>query len=563
MKKTLALFIAIAMLLAFAAGCGGTTEKPADSPASEAPATEAPAAPAEEPGTEPEAPAEEPGGVTYPLSEETVELELWYGGSGDTIAAMSDKLWNDNEATKQVVENTGVYVNYVAYEMDQYIQMMNIMIASAEYPDIIALATIFYPGGIDALIEEEVCINIDPLLPEYAPDYWALCEQYPDFYKATKSDSGNVIGMYGMSPAGVTLEGSTIRKDMLDAVGMDVPTTYDELHDALTAIKTEFNTKNTWMGAWTLAGTYDSFSGGYDVCVDRTPGELNYQVNDAGEVQLSATLPQWKAYVQMLRTWYEEGLLTDECLSVNNARDIQGNILNDEVAFAVGGGTNYLANSLKAQAENPDFEMVGVPELMSEEWNPDGIFKLRSSGGEAMFDYSITTDCEYPEIAVSYMNYFFTDKGSEYVSFGAEGVTFNYGEDGSHEFTDFILNNPDGLSQSTALNANICVGPTCVSVESKLASLDSQAQFDAVEIWSANRNASHRYYGSLTSEESARVSTIESDICTLVNETMGRLVFGSGDFESEYNDFIEKINSFGVEELLEAKQAAYDRYLVR
>ena len=207
--------------------------------------------------------------------------------------------------------------------------------------------------------------------------------------------------------------------------------------------------------------------------------------------------------------------------------------------------------------------MVAVPELMSEEWNPDGVFKLRSSGGEAMFDYSVTTGCDDPGLAVSYMNYFFTEKGSEYVSFGAEGVTFNYGADGSHEFTDLVLNNPDGLSQSTALNVNVCIGPTRVSVESKLASLDSQAQLDAVELWSANRNASHKYYGSLTGEESARVSTIESDICTLVNETMGRLVFGGGDFESEYSDFIEKINSFGIEELLEAKQAAYERYLAR
>ncbi len=416
MKKAMALLLALVLALALFAGCGDAPEtQVTEDDGKESPGQDSPV---------------EGMGVSYPLTDELVEMELWYGTGGDAVAAMPSELWNANEATKTLVENTGVYMNYVAYEMDQYIQNMNIMISSGDYPDIIALATIFYPGGIDALIEDEVCVNIDALLAEYAPDYWALCEANPDFYKSTKSDTGNVCGIYGMSPENYTAEGSTIRKDMLDALEMDMPTTYDELHDVLVAVKTEFGTKNTWMSAWTLVGTYDSFCGGYDVCADRTSGELNYQVDDYGQVHISATLPQWKDYVQMLRSWYEEGLLTDECISLNNARDMQGNILNDEVFFAVGGGTNFLAASLQEQSSNPEFEMVACPELMNEQWNPDGVFKLRAAGGEATFDYSITTGCEHVETAVSYLNYFFTEAGSELVSFGLEEVTFNYGPDG-------------------------------------------------------------------------------------------------------------------------------------
>lgn len=561
MKRKSALLLAFALLISLLAGCSGENGSANPTASSSAGAEVSSASPSS--GSEAGSPGTAETGSMYPLTDETITFSMYFGTNGESLAYMTEEYWNFNLATKMVVETTGVYVEYFPFEMDLYIENLSIMAAGGEFPDIIGLANIFYPGGIDALVDQGICVNIDSLLPTYAPDYWELCLENPIFYKDTKSDAGNVTGIYGISAVDVCSEGPTIRKDYLDKLGLEIPETYDEILGALKAVKVEFGTKNPCLMTWTLSGSYDTFNGGFDIAIDRQSGKLIYQVDDEGNANVSAALPQWKDYVLMLREWYEAGVLTEDSLSITNPRMQQDYIISSEVAFLPNGGMSNLAQSYYEMVEDPDYHMVATPEPMNEKYCPDGIFAHGHAAGTAQFDYSVSTACEYPEIAVSYLNYFFTEEGMEYVAFGAEGETFEYGSDGKRAYTELITNNPMGLNSSLAKGLYVAIGPTYATFETTTSTYTRQEQFDATALWIQNRDGRHVYYGTLTTEESDRVSTIEGDIATLVDETMANLVFGNVDFDSYYDDFISKMEAMGLNELLACKQAAYERYLQR
>ena len=67
--------------------------------------------------------------------------------------------------------------------------------------------------------------------------------------------------------------------------------------------------------------------------------------------------------------------------------------------------------------------------------------------------YSISANCENPELALEFLNYFFTEDGSLIVNYGVEGYTWERTADGEAAWTEVVTNNPDGMSAQTAVNA--------------------------------------------------------------------------------------------------------------
>lgn len=59
--------------------------------------------------------------------------------------------------------------------------------------------------------------------------------------------------------------------------------------------------------------------------------------------------------------------------------------------------------------------------------------------------WSVSTQAENAELVVSVINWFFTDEGIESCNWGTENEAFVYDAEGNKQFTDLVLNNPDGI----------------------------------------------------------------------------------------------------------------------
>ena len=193
MKKLIALLLALTMVLALAA-CGGSAA-PA---ATEAPKAEAPAA---------EAPAAAAGKVEVKM------IAAQYGN--ETAAWWADFVAKFNAAN----EDINLVVDVVSWN-DIY-TVVNTQIANGEAPDLLNI-DVFADYQADGL-----------LLPA---EEWCSAETYAKFFPSFL-DQSVVDGVVWAVPDLASARALYYNKDILEAAGVEVPTTWDELTAACEAIK--------------------------------------------------------------------------------------------------------------------------------------------------------------------------------------------------------------------------------------------------------------------------------------------------------------------------------------
>ena len=196
MKKLISLLLVLAMVLTLAA-CGGSKTAETQAPAAEAPAaTEAPAAPA--------ADGEK---VTVTM------IAAQYGPkTGDWWADFEKKFEAANDNIDLVVDCVSCNDIYT---------VVNTRIANGQAPDLLNI-DVFADFQADGL-----------LLPA---EEWCSAETYAKFYPAFL-DQSVIDGTVWAVPDLASARAMYYNKDILEAAGVEVPTTWEELTAACEALK--------------------------------------------------------------------------------------------------------------------------------------------------------------------------------------------------------------------------------------------------------------------------------------------------------------------------------------
>ena len=352
-----------------------------------------------------------------------------------------------------------------------------------------------------------------------------------------------------------------IRQDWMDALNLKTPTTYDELTEVLTALHNEYNTPNTVSFLSTgFMSNYSILTGGFGVA---TPdmNDLPWQVDDEGNVIMSYTLDGYKEYLELVHSWYEAGLFNDEFLSASNPGIPDSWMVAGETALFATRAASFSA-SYAGTVDDENFVlacMADVTKTGTETVTLGDSRSITANGGMA-----VAAQCEYPEEAIQYLNWYFTDEGFYACNYGEEGVTYNKNADGSIAYTDFLLNNPDGLSYKNALGLYISYYGVGFdeSDERTTASFSLETEKVMYDTWRSNRNEANVYHGTLNTEKSTEYSSISSDMITLANTKIMGYIMGTESLDT-YDEFVETLYSMNLDTLISLKQAAYDRYLAR
>ena len=91
---------------------------------------------------------------------------------------------------KVVQEKTGVTLDITAVSQTNGTDMMGLMIASGDYPDLIENLT--YATGFSAAMDDDIVREVSDLLEDYAPDYYKLLVENPDYKKSITTDDGRI-----------------------------------------------------------------------------------------------------------------------------------------------------------------------------------------------------------------------------------------------------------------------------------------------------------------------------------------------------------------------------------
>lgn len=553
MPRLLAIILALLMTFAMLAGCAGDVGEDASTttPAATSPGvTNSGSAPTEQP------PQEE---AFFPL-DETVIITYWQVWPG-TVSAYLDTP-NDGLYYQTLEELTNVHVEWTLVDGVAVKDQFGIMSAADDFTDIVFSGQSNYSGGGDAAIEQEAFIRINELIEEFAPDYVAALDKY-DVWKDVTTGNGNILSFYALK---VDIEGSdvglAVRKDWLDELKMDVPTTYDEVNAALYAFQSELGVTHPMPMHHLGVYLTNSLVMGYDTLAATAPGRGMYPFYQIdGVVEYGLTSDGYREYVSMLAQWYADGILDPDFTSpapTSNTPD--ESVINGDVGIFQIGSSQFA--DLAGLSPDANAEIVALPMTLK---NNNQMLHMYKPDIVAT-DYNVTisqnaADAGKAELICRWLNYNYTEEGATLANYGVEGVTFEY-VDGKPQLNDLVLKNSNGYTANTASAIYTNQGAACLTYTLKLYVNSPQSELEAASLWTNGSDGSHMFptFASMTPQESEDFSTIYNDINTYVAEARLQFITGARSMD-EWDAYVAEVEGMGIASAIAIKQASYNRYI--
>ncbi len=513
----------------------------------------------------------------WPVVNESVTLKV-YGSRNSE----SPEDWNDYILVQEMEDVTNVHFEFELVESSSYAEKKTIKMGSGDYPDIIKdglTATEIIRYANDGVLipleemQEKYCPN---LMEKMESDYGKLVAvkastTLPDGHRYTMPTSG-IAPWIGLNRIGA------INTDWLEAVGMEMPTTLDEFTEVLRAFKTKDPNGNgqadeiplSWQGA--VMGTNGAWDFGLDWLANSfqcpSPNSL-MNVKD-GKVYFVAATEEYRNFIKWLHQLHSEGLL-DETGFSQTADQYSAKLTSETPVVGVASvweiGDNFATYDAYDHYEYLD-PMTGLNGLEPTPY----CSPYDTDAGR----WAVTKTCPYPEVAVRVADYFYEDDIRAFA--WMEG---RYGDkvDAEQQIrlvpctecnngeAYMVADPPEGVNTQTFRN-KCCPAssfPYIMPTEAyekyhHLHYTDAKSQ--KIREIRASDNVDQEVLPPLlyTTEESDIVNQVQSDLITNANRITAEWVV-NGKIDEEWDSYLETLNGIGLQEMLQAMQTAYDRFL--
>lgn len=571
-RKLTALLMVFVLLLGLLNGCGDqassqeattSTVSVAEASAEAASAEVSAEAPADETSTAEAAPAEDVAEAPAPfvVSEEAAELSLFIT-IPDHIKQYINKM-EDLDGFTEAEKLTNVHVTCITASNETLTDQFNLMVASGDYPDLCRDVSSNYSGGLAKALADEFIVDITAELETNAPDYLSYINSDESIAKSVRSDDGQYLAVYSVSSDALAEQGWVIRQDYLDQVGMEAPVTVADWEAVLTAFRDELGLSDPLL----LRPNLDSIASAWGVAdyMAEASNPMNFATwlySEDGTVKTVFLEDGYREFLETMNSWYETGLVNRDFVSRGSERDNAYS----SVYFSGQAGIFYCNNLSDMNLDN--FEGADVvltpltyPVLEEGEINQFGVKRERVRSETI----SVTTGCDDIPLAVRWLNFWFTDEGVNLANYGIQGKSWDYDEDGNWQYTDLVLNNPDGMSEfECRAYYGLEIIPTKLD-PTRAASAYGDWEWNCIDVWANSSTAAWRLLSAyaLNEEEAEVYNTYASDVETYGMENILKFVTGEKDIATEYEAFQNTCRELGVEKCVEAYQGAVTRFADR
>lgn len=488
----------------------------------------------------------------FPIVQEEITLSLLAPGTG-----MAE--WADMPTMQAYTDMTGINIDYTTPPMDDFGTRFNLTFASGELPDMI-----FAPGS-DVLTpalevdygQQGLLIPLNDLIDEYAPNLSAFLEERPDVREAITTPDGNI---YALPSVG---EGDTsvwpvgplwYNGAWLEALDAEVPETLDEFYELMVRFRDEdpngngeadeipiSNSGLQHPRVWFLSA-FDLHSWGVE--------------ERDGQVQFNPITDNARAYYEFMTQLYEEGLMDQEIFSqsdeMKKAKGEENRIglFQDWFSFFTLGTTEEEA------LDSPMF----MP--LTSEYSPER--SVAGSSGIVRGTFAITSANPYPEAAMRWVDYMYTEEGMDFFDRGPEGYLWEYedGEGSTRVYTEEGLEGgEDYRGEITPFYGISTPGrglqlPPIGGEESDFSVFIREETLEKVEPYAVV--AFPPVY--LAQEQIDEVQAMIGDINTYIEEQEAQFITGQLDVtdDSAWDNYVSTLQNMGVDRYVEIYQDALD-----
>lgn len=470
-------------------------------------------------------------------------------------ANMGDS-FTSNEFLVNLEKETNVHIEWQVQSLNDWGEQKGIMLASGELPDIIFGFQTF--GDSDIMNNSELFLPLEDLVDQYMPNLKQAFEDMPDLKKIATFPDGHMYSLSKNLPLRpISCNQPIINMKWLDNLGLEVPTTLDELYSVLKAFKEQDangngdpNDEIPISGAKGLSMELLNPFGITDIT------GYKMMVNEDGTLTYYPTSEQYKEGIKWLNRLYSEGIIDAEAFtqddSMLSAKRQDPNVSRVGFEYAWTADSNFGKWSDEYSIIAP---ITGPDGKAYTGGDPNGVSSIMRN------EVLITKFCEHPEVAARWIDQFYTGEASIQNFWGGIGTVITKHEDGTYTLND----PPEGTSaDSWYWDSSLRdFGPKYVSKEFeqqvKLPETGDGLKLKLSELGEATVTTPYPQV-MFTNEENEERPTLTTDIDTYVDSTRAVWVTEGG-IDEGWDDYIAQLNAMGLERLIEIYTDAYNRYV--
>lgn len=282
--------------------------------------------------------------------------------------------------------------------------------ADVDLPDILSTEA-FTLLEIDDLYKNGKIISYSDYA-EYMPNILETLEKIPSLKLSTMNSDGKILSCRQVvyNRQHVTTWGH-IRHDWLQTLGMDYPTTIQELRDTIIAFQENDMNGNGKKdetlylnGAATASQVFGPAFGAYDLVAANNA----WHADESGTVVHAMTTDNAKAYLAFMSGMYKDGLIWQQSFTATTEERNAYEATDAKGAFVSAFWDSVIQN-LDGFSKNRPHEFTPILPLAGEGYAS----KMKIRNYLASSDKLITKACGDPARAVTFMDYFYTAEGSQ------------------------------------------------------------------------------------------------------------------------------------------------------
>ena len=562
-KKLVSLMLACTMLFSLSA-CGSEEAAPAQPETSTAQETETVTEVAE---PEEEAAAEETGelvdGKFADARSITVEI---YDRGNDGGSDPENNMYTEY-IKKGMKEKYNVDVTFKKVPRWTEVDEINNLLAAGDAPDI--CVTYSYPTVL-TYAEMGGVIDLSPLVEQYKsllPNLFAWLGDTNVYWDKDPKD-GTLWAIEGKRAEQQRIV-TYVRKDWLDKLGLDVPTTRQQFEDMLVAFDANAsellgNDANKMVPfqvsydvGWTANNLIASF-------LDPNMSDKEFYIN--GFDDRMVTQNGTKEAVRLLNKWYNMGLLWDD-FALYGSGDTTGDdmikagyvgafMVNWDQPFR-NGEDSFVANLQRNVG--PDAAVIPVDCFE----NSAGKYAkyLYSSAGDRKIFFPVTND--EPLASLLYLDFISEPETIRFLQAGEEGVTHNVLESGAIEIIaaegDAIQNSGKNIDYTITCNGT-CFGDqelATLSLAYGYAGVDPELVLAADKIAMTDGIAPKNVNGGIIEAEAGVGDTLSAKRDQLYDQAV---VAADGDFDATWDRLMDEYLSAGGQDIMDERAAKWEEF---
>ncbi len=320
----------------------------------------------------------------------------------------SQPFLQDSPILSEIYKKTGIKIELEAVTSD-YEQKAATLVASGDMPDIMIasrLGAVYYSG-------KNVFLPVSDYF-DVMPNYMKVTKDDPNFTRCSSDGKYYYLVTSSRSAATLSATSPLIRQDLLESLNLEMPKTFDELHNVLKEFKKAQPDTFPWTCRWETKrllyiAAYPMGSG-----YGQDNGMYFDKDIEGGKWVYGAVRPEFKEVLAYFSTLYKEGIL-DPDFAINTSQQFNEKMSSGKSTFMWENGGFALNYNKALAAADPKQKFVQMELLTNSKGQKRNFIYSQYNKDDAIV---VNKNVKDPGLVMKFIDWFYSEEGTDVTNFG-------------------------------------------------------------------------------------------------------------------------------------------------